>query len=35
MEVEFSTHALERLNARGIKKEDVLSFLKDYDSKTV
>jgi hypothetical protein len=32
MKVEFSIHALERMNARGILKEDVTAFLKNYDS---
>jgi hypothetical protein len=35
MKVEFSIHALERMNARGILKEDVTTFLKNYDSLSV
>lgn len=35
MKVEFSIHALERMNSRGILKEDVTAFLKNYDSLSI
>jgi len=35
MKVEFTRHALDRMKARGIIKEDVISFLKNYDSITM
>ena len=31
MEFNFSNHALERMQARNIKKEDVLNVLQNYD----
>lgn len=31
MEIEFSVHALERLDARDITKDDVIKVLTDYD----
>jgi len=35
MKVDFSIHALDRMVARGINKEKVIEFLKNYDSITV
>jgi len=32
MKVEFSAHALERMEARGIIKDDVIKVLSDHDS---
>lgn len=32
MKVEFSVHALERMDSRGILKKDVLEILQNYDS---
>ena len=35
MKVEFSIHALDRMNTRGIIKHDVIMILNDYNSITV